>query len=151
MDRRKAHEREYLGRLREIDRGRLTGQDVVSYDLSLAGALQDVAMQRFPAGKIPSGGEWLIYYEWMPLSQMGGVHLDIPALPRLVPLRNTKDYDDFLARLRGFPTQIDQVIALMNADGCRMDAAGCAHPEGPPPDRAAMGERRDLESALQAF
>ena len=56
MDRRKAHEREYLRRLREIDRGRLTGQDVVSYDLSLAGALQDVAMQRFPAGKIPLGG-----------------------------------------------------------------------------------------------
>ncbi len=113
MDQRKAHEREYLGRLREIDRGRLTGQDIVSYDLSLAGALQDMAMQRFPAGKIPAGGEWLTYYEWMPLSQMGGVHLDIPALPRLVPLRNTKDYDDFLARLRGAPVQIDQVIALM--------------------------------------
>ncbi len=113
LDRRKAHEREYLGRLREIDRGRLTGQDVVSYDLSLAGALQDVAMQRFPAGKIPSGGEWLVYYEWMPLSQMGGAHLDIPALPRLVPLHNTKDYDNFLARLRAVPTHIDQVIALM--------------------------------------
>ncbi|MGO9469488.1 MAG: DUF885 domain-containing protein [Isosphaeraceae bacterium] len=113
MDRRKAHEREYLRQLREIDRGRLTGQDVVSYDLAKAGALQDVAMQRFPAGKIPSGGEWLTYYEWMPLSQMGGVHLDIPALPRLVPWRNTKDYDDFLARLRAVPAQIDQVIALM--------------------------------------
>ena len=49
----------------------------------------------------------------MPLSQMGGVHLDIPALPRLVPLRKTKDYDDFLARLRLVPRQIDQVIALM--------------------------------------
>jgi uncharacterized protein (DUF885 family) len=56
IDRRKAHERKYLRRLREIDRGRLMGQDVVSYDLSLAGAVQDVAMQRFPAGKIPSGG-----------------------------------------------------------------------------------------------
>jgi uncharacterized protein (DUF885 family) len=113
MDRRKAHEREYLRQLRELDRGRLAGQDVVSYDLSLAGALQDVAMQRFPAGKTPSGGEWLTYYEWMPLSQMGGVHLDLPALPRLMPLRDTKDYDDYLARLRGAPKQIDQVIALM--------------------------------------
>ena len=101
MERRKAHEREYLRQLREVNRGRLAGQDVVSYDLSLAGALQDVAMQRFPAGKIPSGGEWLTYYEWMPLSQMGGVHIDLPALPRLMPIRNTKDYEDYLARLHG--------------------------------------------------
>jgi hypothetical protein len=71
IERRKAHEREWLARLREIDRGRLTGQDIVSYDLALAGAEQDVAMQRFPAGKTPLGGEWLTYYEWMPLSQMG--------------------------------------------------------------------------------
>jgi uncharacterized protein (DUF885 family) len=113
MDRRKAHERDYLRQLREIDRGRLTGQDVVSYDLSLAGAQQDVALHRYPAGKIPSGGEFLPYYEWTPLSQMAGVHLDIPALPRLVPLRNTKDYDDFLARLRAVPTLVDQVIVLM--------------------------------------
>ena len=98
MEARKAHERELLRRLREFDRGRLTGQDVVSYDLALAGAEQDVAMQRFPAGKIPLGGEWLTYYEWMPVSQMSGVHIDIPALPRLAPLRNAKDYDDLIKR-----------------------------------------------------
>ena len=57
----------------------------MSYELSLAGAEQDVAMQRFPSGKIPLGGEWLPYYEWMPVSQMGGVHIDVPALPRLAP------------------------------------------------------------------
>ena len=127
MDRRKAHDRDYLGRLREIDRARLKGQDVVSFDLALAGALQDVAMQRFPAGKIPAGGDWLTYYEWMPLSQMGGVHLDIPALPRLVPLRNTKDFEDFLVRLRAVPAQIDQVIALMK----RAMAAGWMPPAVP--------------------
>jgi uncharacterized protein (DUF885 family) len=112
MERRKAHERDFLRRLREINR-RPEGQDVVSYELSLAGAEQDAAMQRFPAGKIPLGGEWLTYYEWMPVSQMGGVHIDIPALPRLAPLRNTKDYDDFLARLAGVPRQIEQVVGLM--------------------------------------
>lgn len=127
IERRKAHEREYLAKLREIDRGRLTGQNVVSYDLALAGAQQDVAMQRFPAGKISSGGEWLTYYEWMPLSQMHGVHLDVPALPRLVTLRTTKDYDAFLARLRSVPTQIDQVIALMK----RAMAAGWIPPAVP--------------------
>jgi uncharacterized protein (DUF885 family) len=127
MEARKAHERDLLRRLREIDRGHLTGQDVVSYDLALAGAEQDVAMQRFPAGKIQLGGEWLPYYEWMPLSPMGGVHVDIPALPRLAPLRNTKDYDDFLARLAVVPMQLDQVIGLMK----RAMAAGWMPPAVP--------------------
>jgi uncharacterized protein (DUF885 family) len=127
MERRKAHERDLLKRLREIDRSRLADQDVVSYDLALAGAEQDAAMQRFPAGKIPLGGEWLTYYEWMPVSQMSGVHIDIPALPRLAPLRNTKDYDEFLARLAGVPTQINQVIGLMR----RAMAAGWMPPAVP--------------------
>jgi uncharacterized protein (DUF885 family) len=113
MEGRKAHERDVLERLRAISRDRLSGQDVVSYDLALHDAEQDLAFQRFPAGKIPSGGEWLTYAESMPVSQMGGVHLDIPALARLAPMRNTKDYDDFLARLAAVPRQIDQVIALM--------------------------------------
>src|SRR5262245_48355449 len=33
--RRKAHEREVLNRIRQIDRSRLSGQDIVSYDLFL--------------------------------------------------------------------------------------------------------------------
>ena len=127
MDQRKAHERDMLRRLREIDRGRLTGQDIVSYDLALSGAVQDVAMQRFPAGKLQLGGEWLTYYEWMPVTQMSGVHIDVPALPRLAPLRNTKDYDDFLARLACVPRQIDQVVELMR----RAMAAGWTPPAVP--------------------
>ena len=85
-----------------------------------------MALQRFPAGKIPLGGEWLTYYEWMPVSQMGGVHIDIPACPRS-PMRNTRDYDDFLARLAGVPKQIDEVIELMR----RGKAAGWMPPAVP--------------------
>jgi uncharacterized protein DUF885 len=31
---------------------------------------------------------------------MSGVHISIPELPRLAPLRNVKNYDDFLTRTR---------------------------------------------------
>ena len=113
MDSRKAHERDMLKRIHTIDRSRLTGEDALSYDLFLREAEQSVALQRFPAGKIPLFGGFLFPYEWLPVSQMIGVHLDIPALPRLAPLRSTKDYDDFLARLAAYPHQINQVVELM--------------------------------------
>ncbi len=112
MERRKAHARDVLKRIRAIDRGSLTGQDVLSYDLFLKEAANRVALERFPAGTIPVMG-FLMPYEWMPISQMGGIHTSISELPRLTPLRNTKDYDDFLARLEAYPRQIDQVIELM--------------------------------------
>ena len=46
IDRRKVHEREVLGRLRDRP-DRLTGQDVVSYDLAVHDAEQDLAMRAF--------------------------------------------------------------------------------------------------------
>ncbi len=112
MERRKALTQDVLKRIRAIDRGSLTGQDVLSYDLFLKEAENCLALERFPAGTIPVMG-FLMPYEWMPISQMGGIHTSISELPRLAPLRNTKDYNDFLARLEAYPRQIDQVIELM--------------------------------------
>ena len=112
IETRKAHKRDLLKRIREIDRASLTGQDVLSYDLFLRETEQSVALQRFPS-------------EWMPISQMGGVHLSIPELPRVAPLRNVKNYDDFLTRLEAYPRYVDQVIELMK----RGIAAGWVPPE----------------------
>ncbi len=100
IERTHAHERDALKRIREIDRTLLTGQDVVSYDLYRRGTEERVELQRFPA-------------ERMPISPMGGVHIAIPELPRIAPLRTAKDYDDFLARLAAYPRQVDQIIELM--------------------------------------
>jgi uncharacterized protein (DUF885 family) len=100
LETRKAHTRALLNRIREIDRARLMGHDVLSYDLFLRETEQSVALQRFPS-------------EWMPISQMSGVHLSIPELPRLAPLRNVKNYDDFLVRLEAYPRQVDQVIEIL--------------------------------------
>jgi uncharacterized protein (DUF885 family) len=102
MERRKAHERDVLRQIREIDRTLLTGQDVLSYHLFRRDAEEAVSLQRFPA-----------VGEWMPICQMRGVHIHIPELPRLAPLRTVKDYDDFLARLAAYPRQVDQVVELM--------------------------------------
>jgi uncharacterized protein (DUF885 family) len=100
IERGKAHSRDVLRRIREIDRTLLTGQGVVSYDLYRRAAEEAVALQRFPT-------------ELMPINQMGGVHISIPELPRLAPLRTAKDYEDFLARLAAYPRQVDQIVELM--------------------------------------
>jgi uncharacterized protein (DUF885 family) len=100
LETRKAHKRELLKRIREIDRGSMKGQDVLSYDLFLRETEQSVALQRFPS-------------EYMSISQMAGVHISIPELPRVAPLRSVKNYEDFLARLEAYPRQVDQVIDLL--------------------------------------
>jgi uncharacterized protein (DUF885 family) len=102
IEARKAHKRDLLKRIGEIDRGGLRGQDVLSYDLFLRETEQSVALQRF-------------HSEWMPISQMGGVHISIPRLPQVAPLRNVKNYDDFLTRLKAYPRQVDQVIELLKS------------------------------------
>lgn len=112
IETRKAHKRDLLKRVREIDRAKLKGQDIVSYDLFLRETEQTVALQRFPS-------------ELMPISQMSCVHLSISELPRLAPLRTTKNYDDFLTRLEAYPRYVDQVIELLK----RGIAAGWVPPE----------------------
>src|SRR5262249_54262301 len=71
--------------------------------------------------------------EWMPISQMSGVHISIAELPRVMPLRTAKDYEDFLARLAAYPRVVDQNVELMR----RGMATGWVPPavairEGPP-------------------
>jgi len=100
IGRRKAHERAMLDRVQKIDRSRLQGQDVISYDLFLLDKKSNVEGERFPA-------------ELMPIDQMNGVQLSFGQLVTNTPFRSAKDYDDYLARLAAFSRQIDQLIALM--------------------------------------
>jgi uncharacterized protein (DUF885 family) len=100
IERRKAHEREMLDRIQKIDRAELTGQDVISYDLFLLDKKLNVEGARFPT-------------EYMPIDQMNGVQILFGQLAASTPFRNSKDYEDYLARLAAFPRHVDQVIALM--------------------------------------
>jgi len=48
----------------------------------------------------------------MPLDQMSGAHLQLAGFISSIPFDNTKEYDDYLARLKAVPTLFDQVTAV---------------------------------------
>ena len=48
----------------------------------------------------------------MPLDQMSGVHLALAGFVSSIPFDNTKDYEDYLARLKAVPKGFDQVSAV---------------------------------------
>lgn len=48
----------------------------------------------------------------MPLDQMSGIHLQLAGFVSSIPFNNTKDYDDYLARLRAVPKAFEQVIGV---------------------------------------
>ncbi len=54
------------------------------------------------------------FEEWkMPANQMGGLHIRAAEMPQYLPFATSKDYDDYIARLRNLPKQFDDVIANM--------------------------------------
>lgn len=56
----------------------------------------------------------------MPVNQMSGIHLEMAQFVPLVPFTTTKQYDDYLARLRSVPKLLGQTMELCEkgrADG----------------------------------
>lgn len=87
--RRNAAQREFLARLRKIDRESLSATNRVNYDIFarvLRENIQEHAFQTY----------------LMPISDRWGFHIDFPELPRNMPLTTTRDYENYIARLRGF-------------------------------------------------
>lgn len=48
----------------------------------------------------------------MPLDQMSGIHLELAGFVSSIPFNNTKEYEDYLARLKAVPKGFDQVIGV---------------------------------------
>lgn len=48
----------------------------------------------------------------MPLDQMSGVHLQLAGFVSSIPFDNTREYEDYLARLKAVPAMFDQTIAV---------------------------------------
>ncbi|WP_426270967.1 DUF885 domain-containing protein [Dyella kyungheensis] len=48
----------------------------------------------------------------MPLDQMSGAHLQLAGFISSIPFDNTKEYDDYLARLKAVPTLFEQVTGV---------------------------------------
>ena len=49
----------------------------------------------------------------MPVSQFGGVHVDMPQLVSVLSFQNVKDYEDYIARLMELPRYFDENMIQM--------------------------------------
>src|SRR3954471_13330333 len=96
---REEHEKETLVRLKKIDRARLSPADQLNYDLFQKDLETDI-----------EGAKFRSYL--MPITQRGGIQTLDEMADRL-RFDTLKDFEDWLARLRSFPTLMDQNIALM--------------------------------------
>jgi uncharacterized protein (DUF885 family) len=53
----------------------------------------------------------------MPVSQFGGVHVDMPQLVSVLSFQSVKDYDDYIARLKQMPRYFDEnMIQMRNGE-----------------------------------
>src|SRR5207302_5369804 len=100
LARRKETDKLDLELMRSIDRSKLAGQDVVSYDLYRRNAEFSVEGDELP-------------FQYLQLNQMGGVHQNVPDLISATTFKTTKDYEDLVARLNAIPALVDQTIALL--------------------------------------
>jgi uncharacterized protein (DUF885 family) len=87
-------------RLLGIERAGLAETDRVSYDMFERKVDDEIAEVAFRTWR-------------MPLNAEGSFHSDFARLPASLPFGTTKDYDNYVARLRAFPTYGRQQIANM--------------------------------------
>lgn len=105
VQRRKRETREIKAYLKTFKRDLLKGEDRVSYDLFLYLTERGIKGEKFPE-------------EYLAMSQLDGVHQDIPQL--LVDMgqssnQTAKDDFDRLARLSAFPMALEQTQELLEA------------------------------------
>lgn len=93
------HDLDVLGRLKAIDRNQLPPAEQLNYDLFERQYLESV--EGYP-------------YHWylVPLNQRGGIQT-ADEITDTLRFETVKDYEDWNARLRSFPTYMDQTMALL--------------------------------------
>src|SRR5688572_27774469 len=100
LERRKAHARELVGKVKAIDRAKLSADNRLNYDLFLREAEEDVASQQFPS-------------EVIQITQRGGIYSQFAGLAQRVPKATAADYEHFVRRLEEAPRLVDQSIVLL--------------------------------------
>ena len=95
-----AHDAEALARLQAIPAIGLTEQQRISRGIMLRQLQMSIDRYRLK--------------EWeMPVSQMNGVHLELPAMYSQMPFNNAQDYRNYIARLHQVPRVFGEVTATM--------------------------------------
>jgi uncharacterized protein (DUF885 family) len=90
FERRAGEDRRLLERLSAVDRAGLSPAERVSYDMFKRVVKDDLAELEFRTWR-------------MPLTAEGSFHSSFARLPDSMPLQDTRDYENYLARLRAFP------------------------------------------------
>ena len=99
INRQHSHNIEVLAKLKAIDRTTLSPSDQLNYDLFSKDYENEIEGHLY---------RWYL----IPINQLWGVQ-NMDDLADALPFERLKDYDDWLARLRAFPTYIEQTIVLM--------------------------------------
>jgi uncharacterized protein (DUF885 family) len=95
------HERKMLDAARLIERERLTGQNLLSYDLFVEQKERKLKAASFYP------------YSLQPLTAQDGVHLNFARLVAQMPFASEADYRNYLARIDALPAHIDGIIEQM--------------------------------------
>eukprot|EP00456_Euglypha_rotunda_P055428 TRINITY_DN450_c0_g3_i1.p1 TRINITY_DN450_c0_g3~~TRINITY_DN450_c0_g3_i1.p1 ORF type:complete len:588 (+),score=153.47 TRINITY_DN450_c0_g3_i1:1001-2764(+) len=101
MLRRHAHQLEVLQKLAEIDVAALSPTDKLNYRLFRRQVEVDTA-------------EFAFNWHLVPMDHRNGIQ-DESSVGDSLSFTTVKDYEDWIARLRSFPTYMDQTIAIMRA------------------------------------
>lgn len=99
IHKREQHAKEALERLKKFDRAQLSAPDQLNYDLFAKDLENDIEGFKFKS-------------YLMPITQRGGLQT-LDELGDRLRFETVKDFEDWLARLRAFPTLMDQNIVLM--------------------------------------
>jgi len=92
--------RAFLARLERIDRGALTHQRQIDFDMARRDLRAAITDYEFGAYRIPILAD-------------DGFHIAFARLPDMMPLKTEADYDNYISRLRGFARYANEEIALM--------------------------------------
>jgi uncharacterized protein (DUF885 family) len=113
---RRVHHRQFLAAVRAIDRGRLQGEDRLSWDVAEFNAALDVrgddvllsapgaAASPFSADDSP-----------MSVTPMSGPQFNLPQLVRATRFQSEADYRHYLSRLNGLPASLRQLQDVLDA------------------------------------
>jgi uncharacterized protein (DUF885 family) len=95
-----AADREFLRRLSAIDRRELSASDQINYDIFGLSRREDIQEFEFQTYLMPVTDRW-------------GFHVDFPELRRNLSFATVRDYENYIARLRGFGAYADGYMDLM--------------------------------------
>ena len=95
-----AANQEFVRRLEAIDRSQLSANDQINYDIFGRSRREDVEDFKFQTYLTP-------------VSERSGFHIDFPELRRNLSFATVRDYENYIARLRGFDEYTVGHIELM--------------------------------------